>query len=160
MASGMDTDKPVFAAVLTPHRSIGRIGIRNVVVIYAVFATVPAAYALSLGLWPIVWALVMATLCLWFALRWSLKTGDTFEEVTLFRHELTVRHVTHKGEEHHHAFNPFWVRFDVSRDYADRVAQMKLTNRGQSIEVGSFLHPREKARFADVFRTALHRARN
>ena len=153
-------DKPVFSARLTAHRSLGPVGIRHVVLVFAALAALPGTYFLSAGLWPVVGALVLATMVLWWALSFSLKTGRTFEEVTLWRDNLKVRHVTHRGDERHHAFNPFWVRLDVSRDFEDRVTRMTLSARGESVEIGAFLNPDDKASFAHAFALALHRNRN
>ena len=46
--------RPLFAAKLTPHRSIGRRGYRIVIAVMAIAATVPAITFYSLGAWPIV----------------------------------------------------------------------------------------------------------
>ncbi len=160
MTLDADRDKPVFAALLTPHRSLGRVGIRHVVFVFAAMAAVPGLFFLSAGLWPIVGALVLATLILWWALSFSLETGKAFEEVTLWRDHLKIRHVTHKGRERHHAFNPFWVRFHIVRDHEDRVTRLTLAHRNEAVEIGAFLNPDDKASFARAFGQALHRNRN
>lgn len=152
-------DKPVFAARLTPHRSLGPVGIRYVVAVFAAMAALPGFYFVVTGLWPIVGALVLATLVLWWALSASHASGRTFEEVTLWRGRLKVRHVTHKGRERHHVFNPFWVRFHIARDIEDRVTRMTLTNREEALEIGAFLNPDDKASFARAFNAALHQNR-
>ena len=154
-----DSDKPVFAARLTPYRSLGPVGIRHVVAVFAALAAVPGLYFLSTGMWPIVGALGLATFILWWALSVSLATGKTFEEVTLWRDDLRIRHVTHKGRERQHAFNPFWVRFHVARDYEDRVTRMTLAQRDEAVEIGAFLNPDDKASFAQAFAQALSRNR-
>ena len=159
MTSDANENKPVFAARLTPYRSLGPVGIRHVVLLFAAMAAVPGYYFLSAGLWPIVGALGLATLVLWWALSASLATGRTYEEVTLWRDALKVRHVTHKGRERHHAFNPFWVRFHIARDHEDRVTRMTLSHRDEALEIGAFLNPDDKASFARAFGRALHRNR-
>ena len=159
MAGQMDSDKPVFAAVLTPHRSIGPVGIRVVVLVFAALAALPATYLVTTKVWPLVFVLIAATLSLWLALTISHARGRAFEEVTLWRHHLKVRHVTHKGRERHHGFNPFWVRFHITRNHADQVAHMTLKHREQSVEIGAFLNPDDKASFADAFGRALGRTR-
>ena len=155
----METDKPVFAALLTPHRSIGPAGIRVVVLVFAGLAVVPGVYLVTTKLWPLIFILMASTLSLWIALSISHARGRTFEEVTLWRHHLKVRHVTHKGRERHHGFNPFWVRFHVNRDFGDRVTRLTLGNREETVEIGGFLNPDDKASFADAFGQALGRAK-
>ena len=159
MAGQMDSDKPVFDALLTPHRSIGPAGIRIVVLVFAALAAVPAAYLVTTKVWPLVFVLIAATLSLWLALSISHARGRAFEEVTLWRHHLKVRHVTHKGREYQHGFNPFWVRFDIDRNHADQVSRMTLKTREETVEIGAFLNPDDKASFADAFGQALWRTR-
>lgn len=155
----MHTDKPVFAALLTPHRSIGPAGIRVVVLVFAGLAVVPGVYLVTTKLWPLVFILMASTLSLWIALSISHARGRAFEEVTLWRHHLKVRHVTHKGQERHHGFNPFWVRFIAARDHADQVTRMTLENRDEAVEIGAFLNPDDKTSFAAAFGRALNRMR-
>ena len=159
MTHETDADKPVFAALLTPHRSIGPQGIRVVVAVFGALAAIPGLYLVTTSVWPLALILVASTLTLWLALSISHARGRAFEEVTLFRHHLGVRHVTHKGHERLHGFNPFFVRFHVTRDHDERVTAMALRSREQSVEIGSFLNPDDKASFAKAFGQALSRNR-
>jgi len=152
-------DNPLFAALLTPHRSLGPRGIRIVVAVYAVLASVPGLYFFATGAWPIVGFLGLDVLVLWWALSASLRSGKAFEEVTLWPDNLEIRHVTPKGQARQHAFNPFWVRLHVERDHEDRVTRLALRVRSEELEIGAFLNPDDKASFAKVFSQALHRAR-
>ncbi|UJQ93481.1 DUF2244 domain-containing protein [Mariluticola halotolerans] len=152
-------DHPLFAALLTPHRSLDTRGIRIVVAVYAILASVPGIYFFATGAWPVVGFLGLDILALWWALSASRKTGDAFEEVTLWADSLEVRHVSHKGKAHNHAFNPFWVRLHVERDHDDRVTKLALRMRDEELEIGAFLNPDDKASFAAVFGQALHKAR-
>lgn len=150
---------PLFSALLTPHRSLGLTGIRRVVALYAVLALLPGLYFFLSGAWPVVGFLGLDAAALYWALASSLKSGRAFEEVTLWPDSLEVRHVSARGRERRHAFNPFWVRLQIDRDFDDRVTRLSLRMRGQELEIGAFLNPDDKASFADVFGTALARAR-
>lgn len=150
---------PLFAALLTPHRSLNTRGIRIVVAVYAAFALIPGVYFFILGAWPVVGFLGLDAILLWWALSASRKSGDAFEEVTLWPDSLEVRHVSAKGRENHHAFNPFWVRLHVDKDYEQRVTRLALRNRQEELEIGAFLNPDDKASFASVFGQALSKAR-
>ncbi len=152
-------DNPLFSALLTPHRSIKGKGIRVVVAIYALLAAIPGIFFFVSGAWPVIGFLGLDALALWWAMSNSLKSGDAFEEVTLWRHALQVRHVTARGVEIVHAFNPFWVRLQIDRDLEDRVTSIRLDTRDRSLEVGAFLNPDDKAVFATSFRHALTHAR-
>lgn len=151
---------PLFAALLTPHRALGVSGIRLVALVYGVLALIPGIYFFLLGAWPVVGFLGLDAALLYWALSTSLKTGKAFEEVTLWPDELEVRHVTHKGGERYHLFNPFWVRLHVDRDFEERVTRLALRNRGEEVEIASFLNPDDKKSFAKVFGQALYKARN
>lgn len=150
---------PLFAALLTPHRSLNQQGIHRVVMFYAVLALIPGLYFFFLGAWPVIGFLGLDALLLWWALSASLKSGKAFEEVTLWPDELQVRHVTASGKEHRHAFNPFWVRLHIDRDYEDMVTRLALRVRHQELEIGAFLNPADKASFATMFAQALYKAR-
>lgn len=150
---------PLFAALLTPHRSLGLRGIRLVVAVYAVLAAIPGLYFFLTGAWPVIGFLGLDVLALYWALTASRKSGRAFEEVTLWADALEIRHVTARGREVNHRFNPFWVRFEIGRDHEERVTRLALRNRGEELEIGSFLNPDDKASFAKVFGDALHRAR-
>ncbi len=150
---------PLFAALLTPHRSLTPIGIKWVVAIYACLASIPGIYFFATGAWPIIGFLGLDAAALYWALTASRKSGKAFEEVTLWPDSLEIRHVSARGRERRHAFNPFWVRLDVARDTEDRVIRLDLRNRGEVLEIGAFLNPDDKASFATVFSQALSKAR-
>lgn len=150
---------PLFAALLTPHRSLGKKGVRVVVAFYVILAMIPGVFFFVLGAWPVVGFLGLEALILWWALSVSRKSGDAYEEVTLWPDSLEVRHVTAKGKENRHAFNPFWVRLHIDKDFEQRVTRLALRNRGEELEIGAFLNPDDKATFATVFGQALTKAR-
>lgn len=148
-------NSPVFSARLTPHRSLASRGIHVVVGIYAGLALIPGLFFFFNGAWPVIGFLGLDALALWWALWVSLNSGRTYEEVTLWRDALQVRHVTAKGRERLHDFNPFWVRLNIARDYEDRVTSIVLSTHRKSLEIGAFLNPDDKASFAASFRRAL-----
>lgn len=150
---------PLFAALLTPYRSLGPQGIWFVAAVYAALAAIPSIYFFATGAWPIVGFLGADLLFLWWALSASRRAGRAFEEVTLWPDKLEVRHVTARGAERRHDFNPFWVRLEVVRDNESRVTNLILRNRAERLEIGAFLNPDDKASFAKVFGQELSRAR-
>ena len=80
--------RPLFAATLTPHRSLSRAGLRYVVAGTAVAASIPGVIFFSLGAWPIVGFLGLDILAVWWALSASLRDGKRMEKVTLWPDEL------------------------------------------------------------------------
>lgn len=153
------TQSPLFAALLTPHRSLSPKGIKLTIAIFAGLAAIPGLAFFSMGAWPVVGLMGIDVLILYWALTASLKDKDAFEEITLWPDALDIRHVTKTGRETALSFNPFFVRFSVVRDNEDRVTALKILTREGEFEVGKFLTPDDKASFAAVFAPALHRAK-
>lgn len=151
--------RPLFAATLTPNRSLGRRGLRVVVAVLAVMASIPGMIFFSFGAWPIVGFLGLDVLLLWWALASSLRAGKRFEVVTLWPDQLELRQVAPGGEEQLRRFNPFFVKLVIDRDFDERTTGLHLRTRDDDIEIGAFLNSDDKASFAKVFGTALKKAR-
>ncbi|WP_417579004.1 DUF2244 domain-containing protein [Pelagibacterium sp.] len=153
------TQSPLFAALLTPHRSLSPRAIRWVIALTCVMASIPGIVFYAMGAWPVVGLMGLDILLLYWALTASMRDTEMFEEVTLWPDALDIRHVTKKGRETEHSFNPFFIRLSVVRDNEDRVTALKIVTRDSEVEIGRFLTPDDKARFADAFGHALSRAK-
>jgi len=151
--------RPLFAAKLTPHRSLGQRGFRVVIAIVAVAATVPAITFWSLGAWPIVGFMGLDVALIAWAMWSSLKDGKRYEQVTLWRDQLELKQVDGGGKETLVHFNPGLVKLVVDRDYNERTTGLHLRTRDRDVVVGAFLNQDEKSSFAKAFGTALKRAR-
>jgi uncharacterized membrane protein len=150
---------PIFAASLTPHRALSRRGLRIVIALVAVLASIPGIVFFALGAWPVVGFMGLDVLAVWWALSASMKDGKRLEQVTLYPDSLVVRRVSPAGAESHATFNPFFVRLVVTRDGEDRVTGLALRSRDDELAIGAFLNPADKATFAKAFGDALSRAR-
>lgn len=150
---------PLFAATLTPYRSLSRKGLRNVVLLTAILAAIPGIMFFLLGAWPIVGFMGLDVLAVYWALTRSTKDGRRFEEVTLWPDELEIRSVTPQGKDSRETFNPFFVRLIVDRDIEDRTTGLWLKSREKMLEIGAFLNPDDKASFAKVFGNELSKAK-
>lgn len=151
--------RPLFAAKLTPHRSLGRKGFRVVIVLLAVLATIPGIIFFSMGAWPIVGFLGLDIALIWWAMRSSQRDGKRYEEVTLWPDQLELKQVDGAGKETLSRFNPYFVKLVVDRDYNERTVALHLRTRDRDIVLGQFLNQDEKSSFAKAFGTALKRAR-
>ena len=151
--------RPLFAARLTPHRSLGRRGYRIVVAIMAIAATVPAITFWSLGAWPIVGFMGLDVALVVWALWASLTDRKRYEQVTLWRDQLELKQVDGAGKETLVRFNPGLVKLVVDRDYNERTTGLHLRTRDRDVVLGAFLDNDEKSSFAKAFGTALKRAR-
>lgn len=151
--------EPLYSADLRPHRSLGPRGIRNIIIFTATLAAIPGIFFYSIGAWPVIGLLGLDIIALTWALTASFRSGSMFERVTLWRDRLVVQHVSAKGREYRHNFNPFWIKLDVARDFEDRVTRIALLSRKERLEIGAFLTPDDKQLFATSFGKALHQAR-
>ena len=152
--------KPLFAATLTPHRSLSPRGKRVVVALVAALAVVPGFIFYVAGAWPVVGFMGLDVLAIWVALTVSMRGGKAYEVVTLWHGALELRKVDAKGGEEVLRFSPAGVRFVIDRDYNERVNALWLREHEHRIAIGAFLSPDEKQSFSKAFGTALRKARN
>ncbi len=152
--------RPLFAAKLTPNRSMGRKGVRAVVVLVAVLATIPGIIFFSLGAWPVVGFMGLDVLLIWWALSSHQRDGRRYEQVTLWPDQLELKQVDGTGRETLTRFNPYFVKLVIDRDYNERTTGLHLRTRERDLVLGSFLNSDEKSSFAKAFGTALKRSRS
>jgi len=152
--------RPLFAARLTPYRSLGKRGYRVVIAVIAVAATVPAITFYALGAWPIVGFMGLDVALIAWAMWASLRDGKRYEQVTLWPDQLEVKQVDGSGKETLTRFNPHFVKLVVDRDYNERTTGLHLRTRDRDVLLGAFLNNDEKSSFAKAFGTALKRARH
>jgi uncharacterized membrane protein len=150
---------PLFAASLTPHRSLSPRGRRLVVALLAILCSIPGIAFFAMGAWPVVGFMGLDVLAVWWALSASSRSGRQEEHVTLYPDALEVRQVSETGTERTSRFELFFTQFVVERD-DDRVTGLLLKSRERSLPLGTFLNPDDKASFAKVFSVALARAKN
>lgn len=138
---------------------MGRRGIRAVVVMVAILATIPGIIFFSLGAWPIVGFMGLDVALIWWALAAHQRDGKRYEQVTLWPDQLELKQVDGKGKETLTRFNPFNVKLVIDRDFNERTTGLHLRTRDRDLELGTFLNTDEKSSFAKAFGTALKRAR-
>lgn len=151
--------RPLFAATLTPHRSLSRRGLRIVIAIFGVMASIPGMIFLSMGAWPIVGFLGLDVLLIWWALRAAMNNGGRHEQVTLWPDQLELKQVSSRGKEQIQRFSPFHVRLVIDRDINERTTALHLRTADGDTQIGAFLNTDDKTSFAKVFGTALKKAR-
>ena len=151
--------KPLFAATLTPHRSLSPSGKRVVIGLVAALALVPGIVFYVAGAWPVVGFMGLDVVAIWIALTVSMRGGRAYEVVTLWPGTLEVKKIDSKGAEDVLTFIPFNVRFVIDRDYNERVTGLWLKERERRIALGAFLSTEEKLSFSKAFGTALKKAR-
>jgi uncharacterized membrane protein len=148
-------EQPVFAAELTPYRSLGRTGFRVVLVLTGGICLLYGGFFLITGAYPIGFFFGLDFLGLYIALKMSYRSGRAREEVTVSRSNLSIRKFSPAGRLVEHRFNPFWARFNVRRHEEFGIMSMSVTGEGRGTDIGSFLNPDDRESFAKAFRGAL-----
>ncbi|CDZ25987.1 DUF2244 domain-containing protein [Neorhizobium galegae] len=148
-------DQPVFAAELTPYRSLGKTGFRVVLVLTGGICLLYGGFFLITGAYPIGFFFGLDFLGLYIALKMSYRSGRAREEVTVSRSNLSIRKFSPAGRVVEHRFNPFWARFNVRRHEEFGITSMSVTGEGRGTDIGSFLNPDDRESFAKAFRGAL-----
>ena len=148
-------DEPLFEAVLSPHRSLGRLGFVLLMSITTVVTAVHMVIFAKIGAWP-VFGFFGLDLALLFGAFWlSYRSGRMREFIRMSRTDLNVRKVFPSGRAVDHQFNPFWTRFKIDRHDEIGITDMRISGQGRQTEGGSFLNPDDKESFATAFQRAL-----
>ncbi len=152
---GADNGRPVFAAELFPHRSLGRKGFRVMLALMVTFCLVYGTLFVIRGAWPIGIFFGADFFLLYGAFWLNYRSGRVREEVTVSRTDVSIRKFSASGRMVEHRFNPFWTRFLVRRHSEIGVVSMHVRDRSHDTDVGSFLNPEDRESFAKAFKRAL-----
>jgi uncharacterized membrane protein len=150
-----DRESPVFAAVITPHRSLRRDDFRIFMVLCCIAAMVASIPFIVLGFWPVGGFFGLDVLALYAAFRINYQRARSFEEVVLTPIELLFRRVTHRGEEREWRFNPLWTKLDREDDEDYGLQKLALVSRGQRLVIAGDLSPPERESLAEALGAAL-----
>ncbi len=145
----------VFAALITPHRSLGPQGFRVVMILCGLTTLVASAAFMAVGLWPIAGFFGLDLLALAIAFRINFRDGRSFEEVIVTRLEFLLRRVTHRGERTEWRFNPLWTKLDREHDDEFGLQRLAVTSRGERVLIARDLSPGERETLADALGRAL-----
>jgi uncharacterized membrane protein len=152
-------EPPIFAAVITPHRSLSSTGFLIVMLAIGTLSFASGVVFLILGAWPVFGFLGLDVLLVYWAFRANFRAARAYEEVTVTSTELTVRKVSHRGAVREWTLNPVWVRLDRAVHEEFGIERLFLVSHGRRLSVANFLSPDEKASFATALSAALGEAR-
>ena len=153
-------DEPIFRALLTPHRSLGRTGFAVLMgaLLFGWLAT--GAFFLASGAWPVFGFFGLDVLLVYVAFRVNYRAARASEEVSVSRTALDIRKVAPSGKSEAHRFNPFWTKFAVARHEEIGITKMAVEAQGKTVSIGGFLNPRDRESFATAFSRALTMAKS
>jgi uncharacterized membrane protein len=153
-------DEPtLFSAVITPHRSLGRVGFLVLMTAIGGVSFVAGIVFLILGAWPVVGFFGLDVLLVYWAFRINYRAARAYEEVMVTPSELRVRKVSHRGRVAEWSLNPVWVRLDRDTHEEFGIERLFLVSRGRKLPIGGFLGPHEKESFADALAAAIGEAK-
>jgi uncharacterized membrane protein len=158
-AEFVEPEPALFAAVLTPHRSLDGTGFLIVMTAVGGISFVAGTVFLMLGAWPVFGFFGLDVLLIYWAFRANYRAAAAFEEVTVTVSELRVRKVSHRGKAAEWSFNPLWVRLDRETDEEFGIERLFLASRGLRLPVASLLGPQEKKSFAAALGAAIGEAK-
>ena len=153
------TTTPLFAAELTPHRSISPRGGWIVVWLAAVFVLLPVLAAFSLGTWPIIGLMGLDLVAIAATVYLSTRPGKRREQITVWTDQLEWTATDARGGKTLRRFDPKTVRLLLDRDADERTIALRLRHGKDELEIGGFLHADDKSSFAKALGTALRKAR-
>ena len=152
-------DAPIFHALLTPHRSLGRTGFRVLMGALLAGCAITGVVFVSRGAWPVFGFFGLDVLLVYIAFRASYRSGRAREEVSVSRTAIDIRQFAPSGRMRAHLFNPFWARFQVARHSEIGITSMVVEAKGERVAIGSFLNPQDRDSFATAFARALATAK-
>ena len=153
------SEPPIFAATLTPHRSLGRAGFLILMLVFGSISFVAGMMFLIAGAWPVLGVMALDVLLVYWAFRVNYRTAAAFEEVTVTASELRVRKVSHRGQAAEWTLNPLWTRLHAQTHTEYGIERLSLVSHGRELAIASFLGPAEKQEFATALSAALGEAK-
>ena len=151
----LPSERAIFAAVITPHRSLSPDGFRVLMTLCCLATVAASAPFLAAGFWPVGVIFALDLAALYVAFRVNYRRARAFEEVVLTPIELMLRQVSHRGVAREWHFNPLWTRLDRVQDEEFGLQRLALVSRGECIVIAGELSPPERETFADAFGKAL-----
>jgi len=154
-----NSEPTIFSAVITPNRSLDRVGFVVLMGLVCFVSFVAGIVFLIAGAWPVVGFFGLDIMLIQLAFRLNYRAARAFEEIEVTREALTVRKVSASGRAHEFGFNPYWVRLEIDRRPDRLISRLRIASHGKRLDIGSFLGPNERENFATAFSAALAKVR-
>ena len=148
-------ERPVFEALLYPHRSLGRKGYAILLAGTAIIILLYGLVFLLLGAWPIFGFLGGEWLLFWLLFSKNHRGDDRAERIRLYADHLLFERYDRRGGHTVERLQPYWLNVILERAEEPDNA-LYLRSHGRSIRIGAFLSAHERrhlaAELADVLR--------
>src|SRR3974390_531738 len=154
-----DPERPLFSAVITPHRSLSGYGFLVLMIALSVVSFAAGMVFLLMGAGPVFCFFGLDVLLVYWAFRINYRRALAYEEVMVTPTELRVRKVSHRGRSAEWTFNPLWVRLDRDVHEEFGIERLFLVARDRRLPIAGFLSPPEKETFAAALTAAIGEAK-
>jgi len=158
-ADNAELEPTLYSAVLTPHRSLNRVGFWILIGAYGAVSFIAGIAFLLMGAWPVFGFFGLDVLLVYWAFRLNYRSARAYEEVMVTASELRVRKVSPRGKVAEWSLNPLWVRLDRDSHEEFGIERLFLVSRGRKLPIGGCLSPPEKESFAAALGAAIGEAK-
>ncbi len=155
----MSAATPIFEAVIVPHRSLSRRGLRVLLGAIALACGINAAVFIHIGAWPVGGFTGVELLLAAVLLRLNATAARASEMLLLTGEALRIVRTDPRGRREEVELPPGWLTVTLE-ERAGRVPGLWLGTRGQRQEVAKSLGETEKRDLARALEAALYRWRN
>jgi uncharacterized membrane protein len=152
-------DPPIFAMVLTPHRSLGPRGFLIFMAVFASLSFTAGAVFWAIGAWPVIGFMGLDVALVYVAFRLNYRSARASEAIAVTREALTIRKVAADGRSAEASFNPYWARLEIDRKPEIGIVRMCIASHGRRLDIAEFLALPEREPFARALSAALTQAR-
>mgnify|MGYP001044761974 CR=1 FL=1 len=151
-------DPPLWEITLWPHRSLGRTGFRNTMILVAfglLLPTLPLFFTTA-G-WTMVPFIGGAFLMMWLAFKLNYRHGRITEHLSLWSDIIAVERHELDGEIKRWKANPYWLRIKLIKEGGPVDNYLTLIGNDREIELGAFLSPEERLALKDEIESRINR---
>ena len=153
------TTTPLFAARLTPHRSLAARNWWLVAGLGVLLVTLPSLVLAAIDPLVIVILMSIDMVAIALALLLSLRRGRQEEVITIWSDQMEWLTTDGGGTKALRRFDPRTVRLVLERDADEKTTAIRLRSDGEQVEIAIILRIEEKASLAKALGTALRKAR-
>jgi uncharacterized membrane protein len=153
------SEPTIFSAVITPNRSLDRVGFIVLMSLVSFVSFVGGLVFFIAGAWPVVGFFGLDVALLYWAFKLNYAHAKAYEEVTVTAAELKLRKVSHRGEVREFTLNPLWTKLDREAHADFGLLRLFLVSRGRRCSVANYLGPQERESFAEALSAALNEAK-
>ena len=143
-----------FAAILTPHRSLGPKGFAVLMSAVCMVSFGTGLLFYLIGAWPVVGFMGLDVALIYIAFKLNYRAARLYETVDLTPNTLTVTRVQPSGKVESWNFNPYWVRLRLE-DRIGRSSELSIASHGKRLVFATFLTDPEREDFAQALSAAI-----